>query len=76
MNRRTKRARGAAVLASLLLLGGVAGCGGDGGGYAALPATDGKGPPPELPRDKMGTDGRPKDSHPNYDTAHGAAAPK
>jgi hypothetical protein len=69
------RSRCAALAVPLLLLGGLVGCDPAGGGSAGLPATDGKGPPPPLPPEKVGKDGRPKDSTASYDTAHGAKAP-
>jgi hypothetical protein len=68
------RARGVALAALALILGSLAGCNSDSGGTAALPPSDGKGPPPP-PTESLGPDGKPKDSSAAYDTARGGKLP-
>jgi predicted small lipoprotein YifL len=68
-------ARRATLLAALLLLVGLAGCGDSDGGSAALPQSDGQAPP-ALPKEQLGPDGMPKTSNAGFDTAHGARSPR
>jgi hypothetical protein len=64
------------LAAPLLLSCGLVGCNSDVGGSAALPPSDGSAPPPPLPKESLGRDGRPKDSNAGYDSARGAQPPK